>query len=79
MRQWNKFGRPRLWVPESALTRSGDETVGYVIEKGKVAKRVVITGPPTKEEVPVISGLAPNDFIIADTASLKVGDKVQAK
>lgn len=69
----------RLLVPESALTRSGDETVGFVIEEGKVAKRAVITGPPTKEGVPVISGLTPNDFIIADTASLNVGDKVQAK
>lgn len=68
----------RLLVPESALTRSGDETVGFIIEEGKVAKRVVTTGPPTKDGVPVISGLAPEDFIIADTASLKIGDKVQA-
>lgn len=68
----------RLLVPENALTRAGDETVVFVIEEGKVAQRAVVTRPPTKEGVPVISGLAVEDLIIADAANVKVGDRVEA-
>jgi RND family efflux transporter MFP subunit len=68
----------RLLVPENALIRVGDETVVFVITDGKVAQKPVVTRPPTREGVPVISGLAQEDFIITDTASVKVGDKVQA-
>ncbi len=68
----------RLLVPENALIRVGDETVVFVIEDGKVAQKPVVTRPPTKEGVPVISGLEPQDSIIANTANIKVGDKVEA-
>jgi HlyD family secretion protein len=68
----------RLLVPEKALIRIGDETVVFVIEDGKIAQKPVVTRPPTKEGVPVVSGLAQEDFIIADITGLKVGDRVQA-
>lgn len=68
----------RLLVPESALIRVGDETVVFVIKDGKVAQKPVVTRPPTQEGVPVISGLAPEDRIIAETADINVGDRVEA-
>ena len=68
----------RLLVPENALIRIGDETVVFVIENGKVAQKPVVTRPPTSDGVPVISGLSQEDFIIADTSSVEVGDRVQA-
>lgn len=68
----------RLLVPENSLIRVGDQTVVFVVVDGKVAQKPVVTRPPTKEGVPVISGLVQEDFIIAETAGLAVGDKVQA-
>ena len=69
----------RLLVPQSALARSGDDTVVYVIEEEKVVQKIVVTRPLTKEGVPVISGLEEADIIIADTSKIKLGDKVRAK
>ena len=68
----------RLLVPENALVRVGDETVVLVVVDGKVAQKPVVTRPPTREGVPVISGLTKEDFIIADAANVKVGDRVRA-
>lgn len=68
----------RLLIPENALIRIGDETVVFVIEDGKVAKKPILTRPPTSEGIPVISGLEPEEFIIAEIANIKVGDKVEA-
>ncbi len=69
----------RLLVPQSALVRSGDERVVFVIENGLVAQKTVVTRSLTKEGVPIISGLEAEDSIISDAAKIKVGDKVQAK
>lgn len=69
----------RLLVPQTALARSGDETVVFMIENGKVVQKPVLTRPITKEGVPVLSGLNPKDFIISNASLVKVGDKVQAK
>ncbi len=69
----------RLLVPQTSLIRSGDATVVFIIENGKVAQKVVITRPLTNEGVPVISGLEIDDRIISDTANITVGKSVQAK
>lgn len=68
----------RLLIPQSALARSGDDTVVFMIVDGIVAKRIVKTGPITKEGVPVLSGLTAEEFIINDTSAVKIGDKVKA-
>ncbi len=69
----------RLLVPQTALVRSGDETVVFIIKDGKVAQQTVVTRPLTKEGVPVISGLTAEDFIISNASLTKVGAKVKAK
>ncbi len=69
----------RLLAPQTALVRSGDDTVVFMIVDGKVAQKVVETRPITKDGVPVISGLTADDFIISDASKVKLGDKVQAK
>ena len=69
----------RLLVPQTVLVRSGDDTVVFMIVDGKVVQKPVITRPPTKEGVPIISGINAEDFIISNAAAVKVGDKVQAK
>lgn len=69
----------RLLVPQTALVRSGDDTVVFIIKDGKVAQTAVVTRPLTKEGVPVISGLKPEDFIISNASLTKVGAKVKAK
>ena len=69
----------RLLVPQTALVRSGNDTVVFVIVDGKVAQKTVIPRPLTKEGVPIISGIDVGNFIISNASAVKVGDKVQAK
>ena len=69
----------RLLVPQTALVRSGDDTVVFIIKDGRVAQQTVVTRPLTKEGVPVISGLMAEDFIISNASLTKVGAKVKAK
>ncbi len=69
----------RLLVPQTALVRSGDNTVVFIIVDGKVAQKVVETRPITTDGVPILSGLTADEFIIIDASKVKVGDKVQAK
>ena len=69
----------RLLVPQTALIRSGDDTVVFVIVDGKVAQKVVETRPITKEGVPILSGLTADEFIISNASAFKIGDKVQAQ
>ncbi|MFZ1699514.1 MAG: efflux RND transporter periplasmic adaptor subunit [Pyrinomonadaceae bacterium] len=68
----------RLLVPENALIRVGDETVIFMIENGKIVKKAVVSRPPTSEGVPIISGLEPQDWIIANAAKVEVGDRVRS-
>lgn len=68
----------RLLVPQTALIRAGDQTVVFMIEDGLIIQKPVITRPSTKDGVPVISGLALEDKIVADAANVTLGDKVQA-
>ncbi len=69
----------RLLIPQAALARSGDETVVLVIANGKAAQKPVVTRPITKEGVPVLSGLRPEEFIVGNVAGIKAGDRIQEK
>ncbi len=69
----------RLLIPETAPVRVGDETVVFIIVDGKAAQKPVVTRLPTKDGVPVISGLEAEDRIIAVPTNIKVGDRVQAR
>ncbi|CAN5384345.1 multidrug efflux RND transporter periplasmic adaptor subunit VmeE [soil metagenome] len=69
----------RLLIPQTAPVRVGDETMVFIIVDGKAAQKPVVTRLPTKDGVPVISGLEAGDRIIAVPANIKVGDRVQAR
>lgn len=69
----------RLLVPQTAVVRSGEETVVLIIVNGKVAQKPVVTRPVTKEGVPIFSGLEPGDLIIANASAVEIGQKVRAK
>lgn len=67
---------PRLLVPQTALTRSGDRTVVFAVVDGRVIEKPVVTRQPTKDGVPVVAGLGPDDRIIVDAAGIKAGQTV---
>ncbi|CAN5546265.1 hypothetical protein BH10ACI2_BH10ACI2_18530 [soil metagenome] len=69
----------RLLIPETSPVRVGDETVVFIIVDGKAAQKSIVTRLPTKDGVPVISGLEADDRIIAVPTNIKVGDRVQAR
>lgn len=69
----------RLLVPQTALIRSGDRTVVFVIEDGRAVEKPVVTRQPIKEGVPIIAGLEPQDLIAANAANIKAGEKVEVK
>jgi len=69
----------RLLVPPTALTRSGDRTVVFVIENGVALEKPVVTRPPTQEGVPVLAGLSVEDRVIADVTNIKAGDAVRVR
>jgi HlyD family secretion protein len=69
----------RLLIPQTAPVRVGDETVVFIIVDGKAAQKSIVTRLPTKDGVPVVSGLEADDRIIAEPTNIKVGDRVQAR
>jgi HlyD family secretion protein len=70
---------PRLLVPASALSRSDDQTIVYVVENGRALEKVVLTRPPTTEGVPVLAGLGADDRIIADARGITAGARVRVR
>jgi HlyD family secretion protein len=69
----------RLLIPTTALVRSGERTVVFVIENDRAVEKTVVMGPPIKEGVPVIAGLEAEDRIVASAAGIKAGERVQVK
>ena len=69
----------RLLVPQTALVRSGDRTVVFVVEDGRAVEKPVVTRQPTNEGVPVIAGLETQDRIVANATNIKVGQRVEIK
>jgi HlyD family secretion protein len=70
---------PRLLIPAVAVSRSGDQTVVYVVENGRALEKVVLTRPPTGQGVPVLAGLSAEDRIIADARGLTAGGRVRVR
>jgi multidrug efflux pump subunit AcrA (membrane-fusion protein) len=70
---------PRLLIPASAVGRSSDQTVGYIVENGRTLEKVVLTRPPTAQGVPVPAGLSAEDWIIADARGLTGGERVRVR
>jgi len=70
---------PRLLVPASAVSRSGDQIVVYVVDNGRTLEKVVLTRPPTAQGVPVLAGLGAEDRIIADARGIVPGARVRVR
>jgi multidrug efflux pump subunit AcrA (membrane-fusion protein) len=70
---------PRLLVPASAVSRSGDQIVVYVVDNGRALEKVVLTRPPTAQGVPVLAGLDAEDRIIADARGITAGARVRVR
>jgi HlyD family secretion protein len=70
---------PRLLVPASALGRSGDQTVVYVVDNGRALEKVVLTRSPTDQGVPVFAGLNAGDRIIAEARGITAGERVRVR
>jgi HlyD family secretion protein len=70
---------PRMLIPASAVRRSGDQTVVYVVEDGRALQKVVLTRPPTERGVPVMAGLSAEDRIIADARDVTAGERVRVR
>lgn len=69
----------RLLVPQTALARSGEDTVALVIVDGKIAHKIVETRPATKEGIPVTAGLSAEDLIVETASAVELGDEVEAE
>jgi RND family efflux transporter MFP subunit len=68
---------PRLLVPATSLTRSGDQTVVFVVTDGVALEKPVVTRAPTAEGVPVLAGLTGDERIIVDAGQITAGERVR--
>jgi HlyD family secretion protein len=68
---------PRLLVPATALTRSGDQTVVLIVENGVALEKAVVTRAPTENGVPVLAGLTGDEHIIVDAGKVTAGERVR--
>ncbi len=69
----------RLLVPATALRRVGDRIVVLVVQDGRAVEKAVQTRPPTKDGVPVVSGLDADDRVITLPASIRAGDRLRIR
>ncbi len=67
----------RLLVPATAVTRSGDRTVVFVVVNGVALEKTVVTRAPTQQGVPVIAGLNGDEHVIVDTGKITAGQRVK--
>jgi len=67
----------RLLVPATAVTRSGDRTIVFVVVDGHALEKPVVTRAPTKDGVPVIAGLTGDEQIIVDAGKITAGGRVR--
>ena len=68
---------PRLLVPATSLTRSGAQTVVFVVENGVALEKTVVTRAPTENGVPVLAGLTGEEHIIVDAGKVTAGARVR--
>lgn len=67
----------RFLVPATALTRSGEQTVVFVVENGTALEKPVVTRAPTEGGVPILAGLNGDELIIVDAAKITAGVRVR--
>jgi multidrug efflux pump subunit AcrA (membrane-fusion protein) len=70
---------PRMLIPASAVGRSDDRTVVYIVENDRALEKVVLTRPPMAQGVPVLAGLSADERIIADARGLTAGQRVRVR
>lgn len=68
---------PRLLVPASAFSRTGERRVVFVVQAGRAIEKQVLTRPPTELGVPVLAGLRAEDRIVANAQGITGGERVQ--
>jgi multidrug efflux pump subunit AcrA (membrane-fusion protein) len=69
----------RLLVPASAVRRSGEQTVVFVVENGRAVEKVVLTRPPTRQGVPVLAGLQAEGHVITNAEGITTGQPVRVR
>ena len=69
----------RLLVPAAAFRRAGDRTVVLIARDDRAVEKVVQTRPPTKDGVPVVTGLDVDDRVILNPAAIRSGDRVRIR
>ncbi|HKV35431.1 MAG TPA: efflux RND transporter periplasmic adaptor subunit [Pyrinomonadaceae bacterium] len=67
----------RLLLPATALTRSGDQTVVFVVANGIALEKPVVTRAATEAGVPVLAGLTGNEQVIVDAGKITAGERVR--
>jgi HlyD family secretion protein len=70
---------PRILVPATAISRSDEQNVVYVVDGGRALEKVVLTRPPTDQGVPVLAGLRADDRIIPDVRGITAGERVRVR
>jgi HlyD family secretion protein len=67
----------RLLLPATALTRSGDQTVVFVVANGIALEKPVITRAATEAGVPILAGLTGDEQVIVDAGKITAGERVR--
>lgn len=67
----------RLLVPLEAVQMTGDTSSVLVVSAGRVERREVGLGPPTREGFPVHDGLSPDDLVIVGANRPEPGTRVR--
>lgn len=66
----------RLTVPVTALVKEGDDSFVYVVRDGKAVRQKVTVGPASSEGAAILSGLSPQDRVVARVDQVKPGQRV---
>lgn len=71
--------KPRLWVPRSAVQRTGPESQVYVLDNGVATLRTVKTGIEAEKGLEILSGLDGSETIVVGPMDqVKAGVHVKA-
>ena len=69
----------RILVPAAALRRVGDRTVVLLVQNDRAVEKAIQTRPPTRDGVPVVSGVDLGDRVITNPAAIRPGDRVRVR
>lgn len=57
---------PAVWIPESAVIRTGQLEMVQVVEKGRALRRLVQTGPRRDAKIEILGGLDDGETVLAE-------------